>query len=188
MVRCQGKTTQNTSCHKHTTNDNHYCHLHQAQVPIGECPVCTEPLTNVDVLSCTHRVHKVCVKNAVDQLQDILLEEGYPIQQYGKCPICRTEQRDIPAKHPSWYGTITIYPETMKSLLETLRNHKGWISKEYIPNEILEQMHGAAEEEQLLFANTTASLLWLAEYQQVPQKMRFTQYHRGYFRSHIIFN
>ncbi len=199
MVRCKGKTAAGTSCHNHTTNDNHYCRLHQAQVPIGEdCPVCIEPLTLEDVLSCMHQVHKACVKKAVDQLQDSLVDEGYPAFKYGRCPLCRAVQKDILAKPSSWYGTIEICSGSMKSLLDTIRDYEGWVSMEHIPNEILEQMPDAAEEEQILFANIAASILWLSEYTrgwradrrlavELPQRMRLTQYHPDGFRTQVFF-
>ncbi len=188
MVHCKGKTAHAMSCHNHTTNANHYCHLHQEQAPTGEnCPICTELLTNQDALSCTHKVHKSCVQKTVDFMQDDLVKKGYPPQKYGKCPLCRAVQKDILAKQPSWYGTITIHTESIRSLLDTTQDYGGWISKEHIPEELLQQMPNAVEEEQLLFANTAASVLWLANYKELPQQMRLTQRQGGSFRHRVFF-
>ena len=62
------------------------------------CIICFED--NEKILPCGHNVHIECVKKAVDALQDIRSQDGYPPIKEATCPVCKTVIPDVKPKTP----------------------------------------------------------------------------------------
>lgn len=126
------------------------------------CPICTEDMTIDDKLGCGHYAHVVCVKQAVDAMQNELVSQGYPARSYAQCPLCRADLIDIPAKPASWFGEITCQREQLEELIKLINIGKGTIMEESIPTFISDQMPSAHPKAQRSFTIKAATLLWLS--------------------------
>ena len=150
------------------------------------CCICLEK-NLYDILLCGHIVHKLCVKNWADKQQEYLIKHGYPALRYALCPLCKTEQTDIIPKISKWYGTIEIKKTTMQNILQLLKINNGYIPKDSIPREIIEEMPNADVTEQTLFVNVAATLLWASNHTIEPELLKLTQIKGGAFKSHFKF-
>ena len=147
----------------------------------SECIVCLEPLGVRDVLSCNHCVHKKCVKMAVDIIQQDLMDNGYPRQYYGKCPICRAVQYDIPSTPSMWVGQMTLSKQQILLLINLLQDNGGFIDRGQVPSFIKDALINACPDEHILFTNRVASALWLAHYSDIPETVKISQKRGGVF-------
>jgi hypothetical protein len=151
-----------------------------------DCPICYEILHEKDVLNCNHKVHKFCVKKAIDIYQEELIQQGFPPEKYGKCPICRKIQYDILADLPNFYEKIIINKNCIINILNLLINNNGWISIENIPIEIIQQMNNTKDNDKLLYINTAASIIWMNK-NNIPEKIILHQIKNKGFKQKLIY-
>ena len=96
MPLCKSQTKSGKFC-KLSVTKNGFCHLHYVYEPNyrnipkpDSCIVCLENMVNVKrPLPCGHWIHKKCIQQTVDSLQQINFNMGLPPLQHAQCPLCK---------------------------------------------------------------------------------------------------